>query len=302
MASNPAQHRDAVGQRYGLDGWAVLEAQGRDAAGFLQRQSMNDVAALNGEHPCHWNGLLSAKGRVQALFLCLRLGDERFLLISPDQTAEELRQLLQRFVLRSKLALLPRDDLQVSGSWDEPGASAVEGLSVRVAGDADSSWAIRFPGESVNRALHIGDSSGAAVHSATAKAQWRLEDLRCGLPRLSADQFDAWTPDMLALDRLAAFSLKKGCYPGQEIVARTHYLGRSKRRLRRFDSAQPVPDGSAVIDADGNPLGNTICNASAGAESTTLLVCPIGLQDGAAARAADFALQAMPFAAEWQQH
>jgi folate-binding protein YgfZ len=89
-----------------------------------------------------------------------------------------------------------------------------------------------------------------------AADRWKAFDLAHGLPRLLDSQSEAWTPQMLSLDRLAAFSLKKGCYPGQEIVARTHYLGQAKRELARVVGAR-LQSGSGITAA-GQALGTIV--------------------------------------------
>jgi len=79
---------------------------------------------------------------------------------------------------------------------------------------------------------------------------WRLENLRNGIPEIQRAQSEAFTPHMLNLDLLGAVSVDKGCYPGQEIVARTHYRGATRRRCLRFDSAEPVSPGDKISDGE----------------------------------------------------
>ena len=79
---------------------------------------------------------------------------------------------------------------------------------------------------------------------------WRRDTLRAGIPDIRAAQSEAYTPHMLNLDLLDAISFDKGCYTGQEIVARTHYRGASKRRMFRFESEEPVAEGADVSDGD----------------------------------------------------
>ena len=79
---------------------------------------------------------------------------------------------------------------------------------------------------------------------------WRLENLRAGIPEIGAAQSERFTAHMLNLDLLDAVSLDKGCYPGQEIIARTHYRGASKRRLLRFEATAPVSAGDEVFDGE----------------------------------------------------
>ncbi len=94
--------------------------------------------------------------------------------------------------------------------------------------------------------------------------EWRLENLRTGIPEILKAQSEQFTPHMLNLDLLGAVSVDKGCYPGQEIVARTHFRGTTKRRCLRFESAEPVSPGDKVSDGDRdvgealNAIGNDL--------------------------------------------
>jgi tRNA-modifying protein YgfZ len=81
---------------------------------------------------------------------------------------------------------------------------------------------------------------------------WRLQQLRAGVAEIYGAQSEQFTPHMLNLDLIGAVSLEKGCYTGQEIIARTHYRGASKRRLYRFESSEPVSPGDKVSEGDRN--------------------------------------------------
>jgi folate-binding protein YgfZ len=100
--------------------------------------------------------------------------------------------------------------------------------------------------------------------AAARSAQARLEMLRAGVAEIELAQSEQFTPHMLNLDLLGIVSLDKGCYPGQEIVARTHYRGASKRRCLRFESAAPVAAGDKVSDGERdvgevvNAIGNDL--------------------------------------------
>lgn len=297
MPSNPALQSATQESLSRLAGWETLEVAGRDAAAFLQRQTMNDVAALRQTGGAQWSGILSAKGRLQALFICARLSDERYWLISPDLPAAALGDLLQRYVLRSKLSLTVRVEVLAAGCW-QPGDAAQEWHPVECRSVADDSLEIHLPSETGGRLLRLGTDCARITSESDAaiNERWRLDDLRCGLPRLALDQQESWTPHMLGLQRLDAFSLKKGCYPGQEIVARTHYLGRSKRGLQRFDAESAIPEGAPVVDIDGSEVGNTICNASWRDHHTALLIIAADAQPKAARTSAGVLLFPKPFA------
>ena len=248
-----------------LAGFGVVEVEGRDAAAFLQSQSMNDVMAL-ATGRWHWNGLLTAKGRVLALFALARVDATRFLLVLPDMGADELVAHLRRFVFRSKLTL------EAAPAWvAAAGPAAASGDPGAIAGDPDLGFALDASGEGGSRWLWLLAPSHPALAppDAATDAAWRALDLAHGLPRLAAAQREAFTPQMLSLERLGAFSLKKGCYPGQEIVARTHYLGQAKRGLVRLSGAGLVP-GQAV-EAGGQAAGTLACTDAAGTEALAVL-------------------------------
>lgn len=238
-----------------LPGFGLLRVAGRDAAAFLQAQAMNDVNALAPVR-WHWNGLLTPKGRLIALFALLRETDDQFLLVLPDFTAIDLAAHLKKFVFRSKLSLQPLDDWRACAG---PAPSVPD--RALAAGDAESGWVLDLSGDGATRGLWLlppGDPAIALEDPAVSQA-WRQADLAHGLPRLPADQREAWTPQMLSLDRLGAFSLKKGCYPGQEIVSRTHYLGQAKRTMVRLQADPPPPAGTPVVDGQGRERGSVVC-------------------------------------------
>lgn len=247
---SPALHR--------LSGLSVLGIRGRDGAAFLQAQLMNDVAALPPGH-WQWNGWLNPKGRVIALFALVRTGDDEFLAVLPDFPAGELRPRLQRYVFRSKLLLELREDLHGAGEFGESAAPA-NSPKDRVSGDADAGWQLDMSGEAGPRSLWLlpATSPRLAGPDEPTDLRWYQQDLAHGLPRLGPEQSEAWTPQMLSLDRLRAFSLKKGCYPGQEIVARTHYLGKAKRGLARL-RGPGLAAGASVRDGEGQERGTMVC-------------------------------------------
>lgn len=246
------------------DGWfrlsdhRLLSLTGRDAVAFAQSQTMNDVAALE-DGRWQWNGWLTAKGRVIALFGLVRIAADTVWLVVPDADADALAERLRRFVFRSKVAIAVRDDLAIAGRlrasdlasgnhWAGDPAMAIE---LDLSGDLD--------GHHAGRSLRIGPAL-AADDIPAALAAWRHQDLEHGWPRLDATQSEQWTPQQLSLERLRAFSVKKGCYPGQEIVARTHFLGQAKRGLALIEADAPPSSGSALDAAD--PQAGTVVSTA----------------------------------------
>lgn len=237
----------------------LLSMHGPDAEAFAQAQTMNDVLALPLGH-WHWNGWLSAKGRVLALFALVRRSPGDLLLAVLDEPAEALRDGLQRFVFRSKVRLVVRDDLGAFGNTD--GAAVAFAAPDRFAADDGDRLTLDVGTPQAPRTLVIRPHGSEAV-DVEATQRWREDDLRHGLPRWPAGREHGWTPHMLSLDRLKAFSTRKGCYPGQEIVARTHFLGQSKRQAWWLDGTALVA-GQAVTDAEGRPVGEVVDAAADG--------------------------------------
>ena len=118
--------------------------------------------------------------------------------------------------------------------------------------------------------LGNGEPPGCAP---AACRSWQQADLRLGLPRLAAEQRESWTAQQLGLDRLQGYSVRKGCYPGQEIVARTHFLGKAKRAATVLQVDPGVLPGSEVLQA-GQAIG-TIVAVAAGSPSLALAVLPL---------------------------
>lgn len=272
-----------------LPGTGLLAVRGRDAGTFLQAQTMNDVAAL-AVGQWQWNGLLTPKGRVIFLFALARTGDDDYLIIAPDAGGAELKAQLQRFVFRSKLSL---DEAPALVAAAAPGQAAGAGHALLDAGGG--AIGLDLAGEGGPRCLWLLPPAHPALapEDPAVGADWRLADLAHGLPRLAPGQREAWTPQMLSLERLGAFSLKKGCYPGQEIVARTHYLGQAKRGLQRLAAAAALAEAAPVAGPDGQELGKLACVASHGDRHEALAVLPAGL-DAAALLAAGQPLVRLP--------
>lgn len=282
MTDNP---QPASSREFPLPDHRVLALEGRDATAFAQAQFMNDVAVLAVGH-WQWNGWLTPKGRLIALFALLKLSGDRLWLLLADADPAELALKLQRFVFRSKVALQVHGDARVTGVFAAPGQASGSAIHWMIDGETAE---LDMGGDGGARTLRI--TSDALVHDAAVALaadalRWAAFDLEHGLPRLPPSQAEQWTPQMLSLDRLRAFSVKKGCYPGQEIVARTHFLGQAKRGLVLFDTDTPVAVGSEV--RGGERVLGTVVSVEANLalavlplerESTTLHVDGVVLRE-----------------------
>ncbi len=255
---------------FALSDHRLILLSGRDAVAFAQAQTMNDVAVL-GDGEWQWNGWLTPKGRVIALFSLIRLDVDTLWVLLPDADPDAFAAQLRRFVFRSKVAITVRDDLHIAGRlqasdlasgshWvGEPG----DAIELDLSGNLDE----RHPG----RSLRIGPGISTRADPAALEA-WRRSDLEHGWPRLDATQSGQWTPQQLSLDRLRAYSVKKGCYPGQEIVARTHFLGQAKRGLALIQTTTALAAGAELTS--GGAVVGTVVSACG---QTALAVIPLDL-------------------------
>lgn len=253
----------------------LVTLRGPDAAAFAQAQFMSDVAAL-ADGDWHWSGWLMPKGRVIALFALLKADAETIVLVLHDADPAQFAAQLQRFVFRSKLAI-ETGELEVGGTFEAH--ATAKGPRAAMAPDG---FAFDFGGDGGARTLFAGPGlSAAAAADIGAHARWTAFDLAHGLPRLAPSQAEKWTPQQLSLGRLRAYSVKKGCYPGQEIVARTHFLGQAKRGLALFESGAPLEAGQQVMDGD-RALGTVASAAASGGTHLALAVLPLEAATAAA--------------------
>ncbi len=236
-----------------LEDLAALRIQGADAVRFLQGQLSNDVQRLSAERSLI-AGYHNPQGRVIALLRLVHLGEGDVLAILPREILTPVAQRLAKFVLRSKVRISEECAAwTVNGwlGWDAPVAAPPLGEQRRV---ADS--LLVCVSEQPARYLEIRPRTAPPPARPAAmpalRAQWRLLDVRAGLPQVYAPTSEQFVAQMLNLDVIGAIAFDKGCYTGQEVIARAHYRGRVKRRLQRFCSLGPLDlapgDGGTLPD------------------------------------------------------
>ncbi|HEY7672035.1 MAG TPA: hypothetical protein VIC71_07445 [Gammaproteobacteria bacterium] len=260
---------------------AVIAVSGRDARKFLHAQLTQDIEHLPNDRAAlaAW---ADARGRVRAIFQVVPDG-ERWLLLTSADLVEKLLPKLRLFVLRDDVALAHATELTVAAIVGDARAwLSAEGIALGSSMNAlahahNVAWLRIGPG--LVYAIGTTDAiRGACAALAMAPAgHAELAAIRAGLPIVDTVLGERYTPHMLNLDRLGGISFDKGCYPGQEIVARTQNLGAVKRRARRFKGGQAeVPGrGSAVLDANGAPAGEVLRAAAAETGIELLAVVPV---------------------------
>ena len=242
----------------------LLELSGHDAVAFAHAQFASDVRALAVGH-WQWSSWLSPQGRVRALFRLLRTDDDRFLAVTTVSTAP-LRDALSRYVLRSKVQLRSSAATWAWGCFDAAEIPAGTAASIDRFARTREATVIPAPNGAATRWLVFGEDSPApdrpGLHYQTVE-RWQAADIEGGIVTLTEQQSERYLPAWLGLERLGAVSLGKGCYPGQEIVARMHFRGGNKRWLYRLAftaDALPLP-GIALQAADAGIEGELVCAA-----------------------------------------
>ena len=240
----------------------LLEVTGEDAKAFLHSQLTNDVNHLQ-EGKAQHAGWCTAKGRMQASFLMWRSGERYMLSLSAD-LQESTHKRLQMFVLRAKVKISALTDSMVMFGIAGPQAAEVladAGLPC----PADSLALIEDNGTAV---IRLDDSrfivTGPDLAMAglwqkfTVKARpagvpaWRWLDIKAAFPLVTLATKEEFVPQMADFEKIGGVSFHKGCYPGQEVVARTQYLGKVKRHLYRLTSQTPLAAGN-VLHSPDNP-------------------------------------------------
>lgn len=249
-----------------LDGLSLIGARGPDARKFLHGQLSQDVLGLAQDRVA-LAGFHNPQGRALAILRLVPLDDDGLLLVLPTEITATVIQRLRRFVLRSKLTL---ED--VTAQWLRLGLAGPDaGAALAAAGLAPPSTAVgalaRQPGRLAWRhalaperfvvltEASAGLPAGWPAPQAGAALDWQAADVAAGLPQVRTATSEAFVAQMLNLDALDGVSFTKGCYTGQEVIARAHYRGRVKRRLQRFRSlappAAPLQPGDSLSLADG---------------------------------------------------
>ena len=254
-----------------LSQFGLLIVSGEDARAFLHGQLSNDIEHLSADG-ARRAGYCSAKGRLLATFLVVPHLEGFLLQISRDIAATVAKR-LSMYVLRSKVKVADISDAWAQfGAWGSDAAQLLQTAGFDVPAEAmgvtgTAQRCIVALGE--RRFLVLGPSETATLLAASFKQVapegWTLADVRAGLPQVTLATQDQFIPQMANLELVGGVDFKKGCYPGQEIVARTQYLGKLKRRMYRGSieaPALPAPaPGNDLFGAEPQAIGTILSSA-----------------------------------------
>ncbi len=227
-----------------LSTWGVIAAEGADAASFLQGQLSNDVA-LQKTSEARLAAYCSPKGRMLASMVIVKRAPDAFWLATPADGLPALLKRLRMFVLRAKVVLT--DVSEAVPVWGQiaPGAPTAAPWQVQASGDAGHAVSL-YPAAGLARWLVVG---AATASGDLVEADWMRAEVASGVVPVGAALADALVPQMLNYESVGGVNFKKGCYPGQEVVARSQFRGTLKRRAVPAVIEGPATVGQEVFGA-----------------------------------------------------
>lgn len=254
---------------------AILEVAGADAERFLQGQTSAQLSLAQGDFAAP-TAFCTAKGRMLANAQLLRIDEERYWLLLDRDLLDPLRAHLAKFAVFYKAEIQPRDDLALIGLI---GHEAPALVATRLDMTPPTTWqqvnrgkrvVLRHPGRCPRLVLCLTQADAIQTWDTLARnaapvgnAVWQLHDIQAGLTWLNTAHQDSYLPQMINWEALGGISFKKGCYTGQEVVARAHFRGQVKKRLARgqLDGGTLPEIGTAVLDAEGKSQGEVVAAA-----------------------------------------
>lgn len=259
----------ASAQLFDLSSNGLIAISGADSQTFLQGQVTNDIKLL--AQGAQFNGYCTPKGRLLALFFSFII-DEVIYLQCPRALIPDLVKRLRMYVLRSKVLVEDASERLVAlGLASDTLAATMEALPATPYQQAQTPQGtlIRLADTGAHqRALLVATSEQAqanwqglsATFTPNSTSQWEALEIQAGIPQVYAATKEQFVPQMVNLDALNGINFKKGCYTGQEIVARTHYLGKVKRRtlLAQLTSEHAPQPGDVLLDAQQQEAGQLV--------------------------------------------
>ncbi len=244
----------------------IIRVEGEDAAKFLHGQLTQDFSLL-GLSEARLAAFCSSKGRMQASFIGFKRGPTELLLVcSQDILAATLKR-LSMFVLRAKARLTDASSehvlLGLAGDAIESIAGHARPAWEKL--DFDSAHVVFLPpADGVPRALWIAPAGvNPPAGAPLSTALWQWGEVRSGVAMITTPIVEAFVPQMLNYESVGGVNFKKGCYPGQEVVARSQFRGTLKRRAYLVHGAAPMQAGDEVFDAaDASQPCGTVAQAA----------------------------------------
>ena len=250
----------------------VMAARGPEAAHFLHNQLTQDFVLLDMQH-ARLAAFCNAKGRMQASMVGFKTSAEEVLLVMRADLLPQTLKRLSMFVMRSKVKLSDASaELTVFGRL----AKKVEAPSPWKLSHDDSGWSVSlYPACGVARFLCLTPAESPLADSGLDLSDWLLSDILSCVGDVQAATFEAFVPQMLNYESVDGVNFKKGCYPGQEVVARSQFRGILKRRTYLADSTLPLQAGQEIFHSSdaSQPAGQVVQAVSHKQHGHWALVC-----------------------------
>lgn len=277
---------------------SIVDVTGVDAAAFLQGQLCNDLTKVSTTR-AQITGYCTPKGRLLALPTIVGIADG-FRLVLPANIKESFVKRLSMFIMRASVVITERSDWICTGVMsDSSGLTGDVGAHLGAlphasmdAATSDTQQLICWPSGSetpsaVRYMVLAGVNDQIALWNTcksvpkAGDAVWRLADIAAGIPSVTSQTQEAFVPQMVNLQLIDALSFTKGCYPGQEIVARMQYLGKLKRHMRRFRLSPDatgkvsVPQAGDSLQAGEDAEAGIVVDAVLGADGRAMLLAVV---------------------------
>ncbi|HEX5484790.1 MAG TPA: hypothetical protein VFX23_02220 [Limnobacter sp.] len=261
----------------------LVRVTGADSTAFLQAQMTQAIASLS-PNKVTLAGYCTAKGRQLASFIVIR-HEDAYLMLTHRGLIEPLIKRLRMFVLRSKVVLENvSNQYQINFLQARPG----DAMTKSVLDDGSLHISLRpLPGQSDPCALQLNpqaespDADSADGHGTPADNAFSVALIKLGIPMVTPSTWEEFVPQQINFDLIGGVSFDKGCYPGQEVVARSHYLGKSKKRsvIGLIDVDAPVAEKSDIWleGKDNEPIGKVVNAAMDGGQCLVLFECPVDI-------------------------
>ncbi len=241
-----------INHKIRIDNLDVIVVKGKDAENFLQGQITNDIEIIKDEDKAIYAGYCSPKGRLIAFFLIIKVRDNYYL-FCPSSISEEISKKLSMYIMRSEVSLVKspentsyfsfygggEEERNFKNTWDALPNNLMETIQHPNEQNTTGLLSItKLPGKN-NRYFVLGEKESIGMLykkvypnlGGLDSESWHASDIEAKIPNIFKESQDKFIPQSLNLDLIDAINFKKGCYTGQEIVARTHYLGKPKRRM-----------------------------------------------------------------------
>ncbi len=238
---------------------SLLHIHGEDAESFLQGQFSNDISQL-GPAQAQLHAWCNPKGRILAILRIMRR-ENGFWALLPDDLAASFTKRLKMFVIRAKVMIEAEPKYRCLGLLGAADSTIQDFI--------ESGCNVYCVDETRSRHLLIGNQdligrvASQAGSSVLPGDYWRALDILAAIPQVYPATAETFIPQHINLELVDGVSFKKGCYPGQEIVARLKYLGKSKKRLMiaRIHSPNPVAPGDAIYAGDSDSKAGLIVDS-----------------------------------------